>query len=237
MHDFAALEGQWMHFCPRCGEDALHVVSAMTVAGQLEMNSPLEPNGFEVPLPVHVKDQPTEDEVVRCSSCGRQYDLCQLSVPDMTTIEHRIEDGKIVLSYSEFQRIQETNQAAADYLCWIGVKRDGTLQPPPMDGGSYDPTSARYMRIGTAVGALVDRKNAQYGDSFNRSGEILRVLFPNGVAPSQYEDMLCLVRIIDKMFRIATAKDGVDPGGESPYRDIAGYGLLGTYRSEAAHGV
>jgi sulfate transport system permease protein len=40
----------------------------------------------------------------------------------------------------------------------------------------------------------------------------------------QYDDMLCIVRIIDKLFRIATAKDAF---GESPYGDITGYGLLG----------
>ncbi len=36
--------------------------------------------------------------------------------------------------------------------------------------------------------------------------------------------MLALVRIFDKMKRIATQKDAF---GESPFKDIAGYGLLG----------
>jgi hypothetical protein len=34
---------------------------------------------------------------------------------------------------------------------------------------------------------------------------------------------------LDKLFRIATARDAL---GESPYRDIAGYGLLGAARAE-----
>lgn len=41
--------------------------------------------------------------------------------------------------------------------------------------------------------------------------------------------MLCLVRILDKMFRIATDKDAL---GESPYRDIAGYGILGAVKDQ-----
>ena len=93
-------------------------------------------------------------------------------------------------------------------------------------------TPRKYEDIGQEIGQLVDKKNAKYGDSFNRSGAILRILYPDGVAPSQYEDMLCVVRILDKLFRVATAKDGKDPGGESPYRDIAGYGLLGAERNE-----
>jgi len=36
-----------------------------------------------------------------------------------------------------------------------------------------------------------------------------------------------MIRIIDKLFRIATQKEAF---GESPYRDIAGYGLLGVMK-------
>ncbi len=36
--------------------------------------------------------------------------------------------------------------------------------------------------------------------------------------------MLAITRIIDKLFRIATKKDAF---GESPFKDIAGYGILG----------
>ena len=36
--------------------------------------------------------------------------------------------------------------------------------------------------------------------------------------------MLAITRIVDKLFRIATKKDAF---GESPFKDIAGYGILG----------
>lgn len=86
-----------------------------------------------------------------------------------------------------------------------------------------------FKRIGAEVGALVAEKNAAYGDSFARSGEILRVLYPNGIAPEQYADALAVVRVIDKLFRIATRKEAF---GESPWRDVAGYGVLGVAKDE-----
>ena len=54
--------------------------------------------------------------------------------------------------------------------------------------------------------------------------KILKILYPDGIEPSQYRDMLAITRIIDKLFRIATDKDAL---GENPFKDIAGYGILG----------
>jgi len=85
----------------------------------------------------------------------------------------------------------------------------------------------RYEELGKEIGELVDKKNAAYGDSFNKSGNILRQLFPKGISPDHYDDALAMVRIIDKMFRIATDKDAF---GESPWQDIAGYAILKALR-------
>lgn len=81
-----------------------------------------------------------------------------------------------------------------------------------------------YKQLGEEVGSLVDEKNAAYGSSFAESHKILSVLYPNGIKPEQYMDALAITRVIDKLFRIATKKDAF---GESPWRDIAGYALLG----------
>ena len=81
-----------------------------------------------------------------------------------------------------------------------------------------------YENIGAQIGKLVAEKQAAYGDSFGKSGDVLRILYPNGIKPDQYDDALAVVRIVDKLFRIANSKDAF---GESPYRDIAGYGILG----------
>lgn len=86
-----------------------------------------------------------------------------------------------------------------------------------------------YSLLGQKIGELVEQKQAAYGDSFGKSGDVLRILYPGGISPEQIDDALSIVRIVDKLFRIATAKDAF---GETPYRDIAGYGILGAYRAE-----
>ena len=85
-------------------------------------------------------------------------------------------------------------------------------------------TPKTYKQIGEEIGSLVDEKNAAYGSSFAESHKILSVLYPNGIKPEQYTDALGIIRVIDKLFRIATAKDAF---GESPWNDIAGYAILG----------
>ena len=82
----------------------------------------------------------------------------------------------------------------------------------------------KFEKIGSEIGKLVDLKNDAYGSSFEKSEQILKILYPEGVEPSQYKNMLALTRIIDKLFRIANQKDAF---GESPFKDIAGYGILG----------
>ena len=86
-----------------------------------------------------------------------------------------------------------------------------------------------YKDIGTEIGKIVDKKNAIYGESFAKTGDILRILYPNGVDLDQYDDMLAVARILDKLFRIATDKDAL---GENPFSDIAGYGILGVGRGK-----
>ena len=84
-----------------------------------------------------------------------------------------------------------------------------------------------FESIGWNVGELVQQKQRAYGDSFGRSGECLRQMFPDGIRPEQYDDLLTIARILDKLFRIANNKDAFN---ENPYQDIVGYGLLGMKR-------
>ena len=76
---------------------------------------------------------------------------------------------------------------------------------------------------------LLIAKNASYGDAFYNSAKILSHLYPSGVPCSSYENMLCILRILDKLSRIATSNDKFD---ESPWEDIAGYALLQLYREK-----
>ena len=85
-----------------------------------------------------------------------------------------------------------------------------------------------YGRLATALGDLVTRKQREYGDSAGRSHAIVAILYPQGVPAHAYRDVLLLVRVIDKLSRIAQrGPDRADLGGESPWADICGYALLG----------
>ncbi|MBW2675346.1 MAG: hypothetical protein JRD89_18365 [Deltaproteobacteria bacterium] len=84
---------------------------------------------------------------------------------------------------------------------------------------------SEYEDVGASIGVTVAAKQKAYGDSFGKAGGLLRILYPDGISPKQYDDALAVTRIIDKLFRIATDKDAL---GESPYHDIAGYGILGS---------
>lgn len=89
------------------------------------------------------------------------------------------------------------------------------------------PEISEYESVAAEIGRLVTEKQRAYGDAFGRAPEVLKILYPNGIAPSQYDDVLTIVRILDKLFRIATDKTAL---GENPYRDIAGYALLAVVR-------
>ena len=86
-----------------------------------------------------------------------------------------------------------------------------------------------YEQTAEEIGKLVSEKNTAYGSSFAEAHKILAVLYPKGIAPHQFTDALAIIRVIDKLFRIATNKDAF---GESPWQDIAGYGILGVVNAK-----
>lgn len=72
------------------------------------------------------------------------------------------------------------------------------------------------------LGELVKKKGQAYGNSIPTVTKILHLLYPDGIRPRDYMHASCLVRLLDKVKRISTNND---PFGESPWWDIAGYGL------------
>lgn len=90
-------------------------------------------------------------------------------------------------------------------------------------------TQSDFQRVADEIGKLVAQKNQAYGSAFEKCGAFFKLLYPDGIKPEQYSDALLLARIFDKLMRIATAKDAL---GESPYRDVAGYGILGAVATE-----
>lgn len=85
------------------------------------------------------------------------------------------------------------------------------------------PPKGTYEKIGKEIGELLERKQISYGNSFSKACKIFEVLYPNGIKPEQYTEMLTLIRMIDKLFRIATDKDQFQ---EDSFKDLAGYAIL-----------
>ena len=81
---------------------------------------------------------------------------------------------------------------------------------------------SEYHEIAGSIASLVQSKQEQYGDAFGKMGDILRTLYPDGIKPDQYDDLAFMVRVQDKLCRIATGNKDI----ESPSRDMIGYCLL-----------
>jgi len=84
----------------------------------------------------------------------------------------------------------------------------------------------KFGRMGLELGQLVDRKQQAYGDSVGKTGPIMRILYPDGIPREAVDDALLMVRVLDKLNRMASNPSG-DLMDESPWKDVAGYGLLG----------
>ncbi len=90
-----------------------------------------------------------------------------------------------------------------------------------------------YAESGRQLGELVSRKQREYGHASSVVALMLGSLYPQGIPVHAYEDALLIVRTMDKMCRIATRDESRrDKGGESPWRDIGGYALIGLAQDE-----
>lgn len=104
------------------------------------------------------------------------------------------------------------------------------VRPEADRGGQPTPQLVdltEWEKTGLAVGKLVASKQLAYGDSFGKAGDVMRILYPTGISHAQMPDALTVVRILDKLFRVATDRDAL---GESPWSDIEGYANLAATR-------
>lgn len=96
-----------------------------------------------------------------------------------------------------------------------------------------DAEKSIFENIATEIGKLVTSKNIAYGSAYKKTSIFLRILFPKGIHPDRYDDALLIVRVFDKQMRLATRPDAF---GESPWRDISGYGVLGVEKDSQWEG-
>lgn len=86
----------------------------------------------------------------------------------------------------------------------------------------------RLRKVGVEGTLHTIEKNRKYGDAVRKTTDILRALYPEGIRPDQYADLLLLVRVLDKLVRIATyTPERREVDDESPWADVRGYGILG----------
>lgn len=92
-----------------------------------------------------------------------------------------------------------------------------------------DEVGQSFEEIAMTIASTLVGKNKAYGNAFEDSGKFLKLLYPDGIKPEQYTDVLLIARIFDKLKRVANRTPGnKDLFDESPYMDIAGYAILGT---------
>jgi hypothetical protein len=103
----------------------------------------------------------------------------------------------------------------------LSIKSNANYELPQWE--TLEPINGKYEQIGKTIGKLVDEKNKAYGNSFNESSNFLKILYPDGIPVEQYTDALGIIRVFDKLMRIAHKKDAF---GENPWNDIGGYAIL-----------
>jgi hypothetical protein len=85
----------------------------------------------------------------------------------------------------------------------------------------------KFKKITDDLAQILSIKDEAYGNAFDKTTHILSLLYPNGIKVEQYKDLHVIIRMLDKISRIARDND---PLGESPYMDIAGYSILSLAR-------
>ena len=86
-------------------------------------------------------------------------------------------------------------------------------------------------QVGVEGAAFCVAKNMAYGDAIAIVEALMRVLFPDGVPPDKFDDALLIIRVLDKITRLA--RGDKKAFAESPWADIRGYGQLGEAKDRA----
>lgn len=94
----------------------------------------------------------------------------------------------------------------------------------------YEEVKREYEKLGGELIELLKLKREAYGDNLKSTGRFLSLLYPDGVPSSALPELGTMIRVVDKLFRIANRHKAEEEGkgwedNENPWWDIAGYGL------------
>jgi hypothetical protein len=88
-------------------------------------------------------------------------------------------------------------------------------------------TPKTFQDIALETADTLVLKDKAYGSSFNKTAEFLKLLFPDGVVDDQYSHLMYIVRVLDKIGRIANCSLlPPEEGVLDAYKDINGYTTL-----------
>ncbi|MCK4302658.1 MAG: hypothetical protein KAY24_00260 [Candidatus Eisenbacteria sp.] len=87
-----------------------------------------------------------------------------------------------------------------------------------------------YEKVGGALIETLKEKRQAYGNNLASTGIFLAAFYPTGIPVAAYSEIATMIRVLDKLFRLANQHGHTDAGdawkdSESPWLDIAGYGL------------
>ena len=80
------------------------------------------------------------------------------------------------------------------------------------------------FEVGEKLTNKVAEKNNAYGSAFEQITLMLLQLFPNGIPPEKYGDVSILIRLLDKVCRIANSQENFN--NEDAWDDIMGYAMV-----------
>ena len=130
--------------------------------------------------------------------------------------------------------------------CWDAVDEDldescaqeGTQEPPkeptPYEVPENLKHQADFFKLAYDLGKKAAQKNSDYGSAFDQINRIFLILYPDGIKPQQYSDATILVRMLDKVCRIANG--GSKFFAEDSWHDIFGYSLVRLIDEERKNG-
>lgn len=126
-----------------------------------------------------------------------------------------------------------------DYEVYFDKHTTGKFKEEELDlyvfGSNIDEREqGRFEKIATELGKFTDKKNKQYGSSVDATYEMMKVLMERykneddtyTIPQSLLKHILLQVRMMDKINRIFNNPSGKGDS-ESPYKDLAGYSLIG----------
>lgn len=106
---------------------------------------------------------------------------------------------------------------------WASISSDTAPNTPSEP--SPKPPLGLFTDKALQLAQLVKDKREAYGDSFGRTEKLFHILYPDGVPTEQFKNALFILRVLDKICRLANNGDS-DPMNEDPVVDIAGYALV-----------